>query len=77
MAKVKTPEASADDWKIVRATWPLPRLPRDHIALVNITDPEVQKKLRSTAFVLLPENEQPKVRIDPETLLPILEVNDA
>ena len=76
MTKAKTETASDPaDWLVVRSTVNLPRLPRDHVALVNINDPEVQKKLRATYLVPLPLNEQPKLRIDPETLLPILEVN--
>lgn len=77
MAKDEAAGGDASDWLLVRATVPLPKLPRDHMALVNITLPEVQRALMATWIVPLPVNEQPKLTIDPETLLPVLEVNDA
>lgn len=58
---------------LARATVPLPRLPRDHVATVDVNNEKIQMRLRSTALVLLPANEQPKIGFDPVTLEPILE----
>lgn len=58
---------------LARSTMPLPRLPRDHVATVDVNDPMIQMRLRSTALVLLPANEQPKIGFDPVTLEPVLE----
>ena len=57
---------------LVRSTMPLPGLPRNHVATVDVMLPEIQRRLRSTALVLLPANEQPKIGYDPETLKPVL-----
>ncbi len=59
-------------WVVVRATVPRPRLPRDHMATVNVNLPEVQHELRAGWIVPLPLNEQPEIVTDPSTGGPIL-----
>lgn len=72
MAKAKTP-AYEPLYMIARSTITLQGLPRDHVATVDVNNERIQMRLRSTALVLLPANEQPKIGFDPVTLEPILE----
>lgn len=60
-------------WVVVRATVSLPRLPRDHMATVDVNQPEIQRALRASWIVPLPLDEQPTITLDPETQLPVLE----
>ena len=64
-------------YMLARSTVTLQGLPRDHVATVDVNDPAIQMRLRSTALVLLPADEQPKIGFDPVTLEPILEEDDA
>lgn len=59
------PETPIGLW--VRATVHLPKLPRDHLAYVDPTDPQVADALRATWLVPLPgQHWQELPGIDPE-----------
>lgn len=69
----KTIVAEEPVWMVVRATVHRPNLPRDHMATVDVTRPEIQHELRAGWVVPLPVNEQPTITTDPETGAPIME----
>lgn len=46
-------------WVVVRSTVHRPGLPRNHVATVDITDPDIQHELRASWIVPLPAAEQP------------------
>lgn len=74
MAKPKPAEQTDGPiYMLVRSTINLQGLPRNHVATVDITLPHIQRRLQSSALVLLPVNEQPKIGYDPDTLAPVLE----
>ncbi len=59
-------------WMVVRATVNRPRLARDHMATVDINQPEIQHELRAGWIVPLPLEEQPEIVTDPKTGAPTL-----
>lgn len=59
-------------WMVVRATVSRPHLPRDHMATVDVTRPEIQHELRAGWIVPLPKDEQPPIVTDLATGTPIL-----
>lgn len=70
------PEPSDPVWVIVRATVHRPGLPRDTYATVDLIDPQIQHELRAGWIIPLPANQQPRLSTDPETGLPVLEVDE-
>jgi hypothetical protein len=45
-------------WIVVRSTVPLPGLPRDHVATVDATLPQIRQRLRNGYLVPMPASMQ-------------------